>query len=277
MARPSSSTRRRMSSRPYRTLATSVIGREPSSRTAANRGTTGERRAQPRTASTAVPMASASAAAARAHHGRSSIGGGGGTDDTTSGTRPTVSPGSVILSRATRSPGAGRVRGRRVHDDLLAHIGERRDRDERREVGAHLHGDAPSGERDDAVRLPRRHERVLRERGEAVVEQRGRVGERVAGRAQDDRDQPSSVPLGGGDHAVAGLRCVAGLDAGRALRTATAATLRFWMCRSAPSGAGIVWNCVPTIGVERRDRHGGSGERHQVARGRVAAIVQAVR
>ena len=149
-------------------------------------------------------MASPTAAAARAHHGRSSIGGGGGTDETTRGTRPTVRPGNVIAIRPTRSPTRRRVRGRRIDDDLLAHVRERGGRHERPEVGADLDRDAASRERDDAVRLPLRDERVLRERVEAVVEQRRRVGERVAGRAEDDCDQPTTVALGGGDHAEAG-------------------------------------------------------------------------
>ena len=94
MARPSSSTRRRMSSRPNRTLATSVIGREPSRRL---RSGSAERR--PRDRVTPIPLDDG-ADGARPPRPVVRAAAAAGRRSPRAGTRPTVTPGDRDLQRA---------------------------------------------------------------------------------------------------------------------------------------------------------------------------------
>src|SRR5438552_9410106 len=68
-------------------------------------------------------------------------------------------------------------------------------------------------ERDRREPLPLLDERSAVERGEAVVEERRRVGERLPRLAQHHRDELESIALRGGDYTVARRVRVAGLDA----------------------------------------------------------------
>ena len=121
-----------------------------------------------------------------------------------------------------------------------------------------------------------RDQRPALERREPEVQERGGVGEWLAGLSEHHREQRSSPRT-----AVATMQKPAALvnpvftpiAPGYSHRS----TLRFWTIRASPSGAGIACARVATMLRESRDLVRGPREAREIARGRVPRVIEPVR
>ena len=234
-----------------------------------------QRRARRPQPSIASPTASPTAAAA--HHGSSPVGGGGGTSDTTSGLDPRrhardrhlascrPAPRGPAGTRRPATPRPARARGR-----CSAGRHQCVDRPRRRR----RHGAAT--DRDGADRLPRPHERLLAEPLEPVVEQCGRVGERLVPVAEHHGDQSPALALGGRDQAEARRRREPGLHPDRA-RVQPQQCVAVLHAPRRPRGAGIVRNLDADDRGEPGLAYAARVSASRSRDGRSTAVVESVR
>ena len=260
MVRPSSSIRRRMSSRPNE-HADDVRHQRPMRSSG---------RLTPNSASRRPSPASTTAPSARRHHGPWSGGGGGGdTPVTTSGTSPSVGPPRPRSRRRrspARGPGGTGPRGstsdpRRTSRRRRRARGPAAPRPPRRSTLAAVDLDGA-----EAIAPPRTSVRCSNAR-EPVVQQRRRVRERLARLAEHHRERaarPRAAPSRRGRSRPALVNPV---FTPIAPGYSHSSTLRFWTIRgSAPRGTGSCANRVATMLANPRHAVGGPREADEVAR-----------